>query len=135
MSPAQSAHFATYSPNNKTVLIPIHEQTLYTQDRIGLKKLRIARRTDSGALSRGAHGPWFGQLFRSTRSPMARMGSMSGVSCARRSFPRSSRPILPVRAGRPTRRAFPEEAVGSIVMLGALSARLQLWFWLFPASS
>lgn len=39
MSPAQSAHFWTYAPNNKTILIPLKEQDIYTQDRIGLRSL------------------------------------------------------------------------------------------------
>jgi palmitoyl-protein thioesterase len=39
VSPAQSAHFWTYAPGNKTVLVPLEEQGIYTQDRIGLRKL------------------------------------------------------------------------------------------------
>lgn len=39
VSPAQSAHFWTYAPGNKTVLVPLEEQDIYTQDRIGLRKL------------------------------------------------------------------------------------------------
>lgn len=39
MSPAQSAHFGTYSPDNKTLLIPTKEQRLYKEDWIGLATL------------------------------------------------------------------------------------------------
>lgn len=39
VSPAQSAHFWTYAPGNKTVLVPLEEQEIYTEDRIGLRKL------------------------------------------------------------------------------------------------
>ena len=39
MSPAQSAHFAAYSPENKTLLIPMEEQAMYKQDWIGLRSL------------------------------------------------------------------------------------------------
>lgn len=39
VSPAQSSHFATYAPNNKTEIIPLHEQPLYKEDWIGLKGL------------------------------------------------------------------------------------------------
>ncbi|ORY32620.1 palmitoyl-protein thioesterase [Naematelia encephala] len=39
VSPAQSAHFATYSPENKTLIIPLEQQRLYTEDWIGLRAL------------------------------------------------------------------------------------------------
>ena len=39
VSPAQSAHFATYSIENKTLVIPLEEQPLYIEDWIGLKTL------------------------------------------------------------------------------------------------
>jgi palmitoyl-protein thioesterase len=39
VSPAQSAHFWTYSPENKTLLVPLDEQRLYTEDWIGIKAL------------------------------------------------------------------------------------------------
>lgn len=39
VSPAQSSHFATNAPNNKTEIIPLHEQPLYKEDWIGLKGL------------------------------------------------------------------------------------------------
>nr|XP_019045996.1 palmitoyl-protein thioesterase [Kwoniella bestiolae CBS 10118]OCF24926.1 palmitoyl-protein thioesterase [Kwoniella bestiolae CBS 10118] len=39
VSPAQSAHFATYSPSNKTLIIPMDEQPMYTGDWIGLRSL------------------------------------------------------------------------------------------------
>ncbi|ADV20138.1 palmitoyl-protein thioesterase [Cryptococcus gattii E566] len=39
VSPAQSSHFATYAPNNKTEIIPLHKQPLYKEDWIGLKGL------------------------------------------------------------------------------------------------
>ena len=45
VSPAQSAHFWTYSPENKTELIPLSEQRLYTEDWIGLRHLH-----ETGAL-------------------------------------------------------------------------------------
>ncbi|KAK1922121.1 putative palmitoyl-protein thioesterase [Papiliotrema laurentii] len=40
VSPAQSAHFWTYSTANKTVLVPLEEQRLYTEDWIGLRQLQ-----------------------------------------------------------------------------------------------
>ncbi|OWZ59372.1 palmitoyl-protein thioesterase [Cryptococcus neoformans var. grubii Br795] len=39
VSPAQSSHFASYAPNNKSEIIPLHEQPLYKEDWIGLKDL------------------------------------------------------------------------------------------------
>ncbi|EIW70935.1 hypothetical protein TREMEDRAFT_29260 [Tremella mesenterica DSM 1558] len=39
VSPAQSAHFATYSPENKTLVVPMEQQNLYQQDWIGLREL------------------------------------------------------------------------------------------------
>lgn len=39
VSPGVSAHFASYSPANKTVLVPMEEQDMYTHDWIGLKAL------------------------------------------------------------------------------------------------
>ncbi|ORX36909.1 palmitoyl-protein thioesterase [Kockovaella imperatae] len=39
VSPAQSAHFWTYDFDDKTLLVPIEKQKLYTQDWIGLKSL------------------------------------------------------------------------------------------------
>jgi len=39
VSPAQSAHFATYTPGNKTQIIPIHDQPLYVDDWIGVREL------------------------------------------------------------------------------------------------
>ncbi|KAK6910380.1 hypothetical protein I203_104412 [Kwoniella mangroviensis CBS 8507] len=39
VSPAQSSHFATYSPLNKTVIIPMTDQPMYIGDWIGLKSL------------------------------------------------------------------------------------------------
>jgi palmitoyl-protein thioesterase len=39
VSPAQSAHFATYSPDNKTAIIPMHDQPMYKNDWIGLRSL------------------------------------------------------------------------------------------------
>ncbi|WVO16415.1 hypothetical protein L204_104090 [Cryptococcus depauperatus] len=39
VSPAQSAHFATFAPNNKTQIISIDHQPLYQHDWIGLKAL------------------------------------------------------------------------------------------------
>ncbi|WVQ82426.1 hypothetical protein IAT38_004554 [Cryptococcus sp. DSM 104549] len=39
VSPAQSSHFATYSPTNKTEIIPLYQQPIYTEDWIGLRAL------------------------------------------------------------------------------------------------
>lgn len=39
VSPAQSAHFWTYTPGNKTVLLPLHDQPLYRDDWIGLRTI------------------------------------------------------------------------------------------------
>lgn len=39
MSPAQSAHFGSYAPGNKTAVVPVHQLPLYTHDWIGLKEL------------------------------------------------------------------------------------------------
>ncbi|KAK4686219.1 palmitoyl-protein thioesterase, partial [Tremellales sp. Uapishka_1] len=39
VSPALSAHFATYSPENKTLLIELKDQPLYKEDWIGLRAL------------------------------------------------------------------------------------------------
>ena len=39
VSPAQSAHFWTFSAENKTLLVPLSEQRLYTEDWIGIKSL------------------------------------------------------------------------------------------------
>jgi palmitoyl-protein thioesterase len=39
VSPAQSAHWASYSPENKTVIIPLEDQELYKSDWIGLREL------------------------------------------------------------------------------------------------
>lgn len=39
VSPAQSAHFATYAQGNKTLVVPMEDQPLYTHDWIGLREL------------------------------------------------------------------------------------------------
>jgi palmitoyl-protein thioesterase len=39
VSPAQSAHFWTYAPGDKTLLVPLQSQPLYTEDWIGLRDL------------------------------------------------------------------------------------------------
>lgn len=37
--PGLSAHWATLSPDNVTEIIPLHDQPLYKEDWIGLRKL------------------------------------------------------------------------------------------------
>ncbi|WRT66084.1 uncharacterized protein IL334_003037 [Kwoniella shivajii] len=39
VSPAQSSHFSTYSPSNKSEIIPMNEQPMYLGDWIGLRSL------------------------------------------------------------------------------------------------
>ncbi|WVQ77161.1 hypothetical protein IAR50_006844 [Cryptococcus sp. DSM 104548] len=39
VSPAQSSHFASYAPSNKSEIIPLHDQDLYKDDWIGLRAL------------------------------------------------------------------------------------------------
>lgn len=39
VSPGESAHFAVYSPANKTVLVPMQDQDMYKYDWIGLRTL------------------------------------------------------------------------------------------------
>ena len=51
VSPAQSAHFATYDFANKSLLIPMEEQQMYQKDWIGLRSL------DEGGHLHLAHCP------------------------------------------------------------------------------
>lgn len=39
VSPAQSAHWATYASDNKSVIVPLEDQALYHEDWIGLRSL------------------------------------------------------------------------------------------------
>jgi palmitoyl-protein thioesterase len=72
VSPAQSAHFWTYAPGNKTLLLPLASQSLYTQDWIGLRdldergKLHLGHCVgehmdlDSGGCAQGVVDKWVG---------------------------------------------------------------------------
>ncbi|KAI9639561.1 palmitoyl-protein thioesterase [Dioszegia hungarica] len=72
VSPAQSAHFWTYTPGNKTLLLPLASQPLYTQDWIGLRDLDERGRLhlghcvgehmdlDSGGCAQGVVDKWVG---------------------------------------------------------------------------